>query len=260
MKRFYIGIAIGCLVGAGFSQASAIADIVDTITKTKVYEIDMDTRITRENTYIDFDDYNIDPPLECSQPNFACDEYSHIKIITTKTWNVKKTEKINSSSLTTSDFAKYYPNLPDIQEINNLSDPDQKWIVQRILYERGLLPVFPTGNIGYETEKAIIKLQHIKGFEEFDPKRGISYIGPQTIKELNGLKDRMQDPEYIPNHPLPVVRMDDLGNNHKKRYQDITNRQISSGYMPNYDTSNQVEIVKPHSLRFSGGAKIEGLE
>lgn len=242
-------LAFATLVGGAFAVAKQ-EEPDDVIEKTKEYILKLDASDDVKSQKIDFSDYNIPAPEECNEPNIACHETAKIQITTTKQWKIYRTKTIDSPDLTSHDFAKKYPNLNENAEsIDNTSPPEQKWILQRMLYERGLLPVFPTGNVGYETEKAIIKFQHIKGINEWDKRKGIVEIGPQTVKALNDLKERMKDPQYLEKRPLPVVKLNDLDDYHRLRYGDILRRQVRAERIESPDTSDEVEIVKPRYLK-----------
>lgn len=231
---------------------------------TKDYHIYLDSEKSKEKIVnIDFDNYNINPPKECLQKMSVCEETTDIHIITKKTWRVIRLDNISSKKLDPVLFAKYYPNIKSKNIINDGSPLQDKLITQRILYDRGLLNIEPTGKIGWLTEIAIMKLQHLKGIKEYDEKKGIVYIGPKTIKELNALKDRMKDPNYLKNNPLPNINVNDFDENFKKRLNEIQN-------MINKTSPNQNELyknainssnvvippIKPEYLKFEGRAKI----
>jgi len=275
MKRYIdVSITLAVLVALFlFSLAIGHAqeDIYskeEIIQKESTYQIHLDSTDPETNMQkINFDAANIEPPAQCKDPLMICDEESVVNIHTVKTWKLRKVRQLNDPLLSPDEFAKKYPNLKDnVKEINDGSPPDQKFIAQRILYERGLLRRLPTGKIGYETEQAVIKFQHLKGFAEYDAARQITYIGPRTIKELNALKDRLQDPNYLKEKPLPEVGEKDLGEPHLSRMQKI-NQLVEK---PEADDSKRsdfpgsagnVEIQKPQNngsvVQFQGEAVIQ---
>lgn len=158
-----------------------------------------------DQAQIDFSNYNVEPPSECYDKQIVCEENTEITVITKKTWKPVTVQKITDSHLTAESFAKYFPALPENKSLSGGSPLAPRLVAQRILYERGLLSRVPTGKMGYETELAILKLQCLKGINEFDAKRQVVLIGPKTVKELNQLKESMKDPEYLKSHLLPPV-------------------------------------------------------
>jgi aminopeptidase N len=73
------------------------------------------------------------------------------------------------------------------------------------LYERWILASKPTGKIGYLTEQAIMKLQCVKWFKEYDKTNGIFVIWPKTIEEINKIKNKMKKQGYIKKTFFPNV-------------------------------------------------------
>lgn len=191
------------------------------IKNTKDFAVELNTRTPEKNQLFSLKDYDISAPTICQQSNVFCHEKLRIVSRIEKEWEVNYIPQIWDPELTAQDFANFYPNLPEDKIISDGSRPQDKWILQRILYERGLLDIFPTGKIGYLTEKAIIKLQHYKDIEEYDHNLGIAYIGPATARELNLLKERMKRSDFVSRSPLPPISINSLSNNHKLRLSTI---------------------------------------
>lgn len=217
------------------------------IRKDKEVILELDTRNPNKDISFSFDDYDIAAPTVCQQANVFCEEKTYIKTYVEKEWEVTHVPQIWDKTLTAQQFSKYYPNLSEEDGvIHNWSDPKKKWIVQRILYERGLLGVFPTGKIGFMTEDAIARLQYYKGIEEIDYKKGIIIIGPKTIHELNKLKERMKNPDFVSRTPLPEIPFDHMTPFHQKRLGTIYEELRTREYIKNENTLvPQMGIMKP---------------
>ena len=231
--------------------------------KEKELEITVDTRDPEDSASFSFADYDIDAPAACRQANVFCHEKTIIKAHIEKEWEVIPVPAIWDEALTPQEFATFYPDLEEDQIINDWSNPTDKWITQRVLYERGLLDVFPTGKIGFKTEEAIADLQYFKGIEEIDEQKGIVVIGPQTIKELNKLKARMEDPNFVSRSPLPHIPNEERTAFHQKRISQISSELQRREALP-VDTdplAPQLPIIKPENngnmIRFSGEATIK---
>jgi hypothetical protein len=229
----------------------------------KEFEIELDTRNENiEEVSFSFAEYDIDAPAVCREANVFCHERTVITSQIKKEWEVVPVVQIWNPDLSPQDFANFYPDLPEDKIISNGSHPNDKWTAQKILYERGLLDVFPTGKIGFKTEEAITKLQHYKDIEEIDEDKGIVVIGPETIRELNKLKDRMKSPEFTPNAPMPPLSLSDFPEFQKKRLQQI-NSELEKRSLPVSSSSPvlpSIDIVKPENngdlLKFRGKAEI----
>jgi hypothetical protein len=260
MKKFgYIFVGIFFLFL--WHQKSFTAQDSYTISAQKNFSIELDTRNKGEKKSFSFADYDITAPSVCHQANVYCHEKTTIHTYIEKEWEIIPIPQIWDKTLTPQQFAQFYPDLPDTTPINDWSPSQQKWITQRILYERGLLDVFPTGKIGFKTEEAIIKLQYYKDIEEVDERLGIVIIGPKTIKELNALKSIMEEPEFISRSGLPPISSEDLTPFHKKRLEQINSEIVKRPLPPESEILvPQMGIVKPKNsgnmLKFSGEAYI----
>lgn len=164
------------------------------------------TSLDDTNKTLDFDNLNAEPPAECAASATACEETTEITVTTKKVWTPVKLASITSASLSASTFAKFFPNLADTNKLTNSSPQQQKLIAQKILYELGLLPVLPTGKVGYDTELAAIKLHCWLGISgEYDTKKNTAYLGAKSIAALNELKKKMIDPTYLTTNPVPDI-------------------------------------------------------
>lgn len=227
--------------------------------------ISLDTRDKNGVAQFSFEEYDIPAPPVCKQENTVCHEKMTIKAHVEKEWEVVIVSPIWSKELTPQKFSEYYPNLPENKIITDGSSPQNKWIVQRILYERGLLDTFPTGKIGYKTEEAIAKFQYLKGIEEVDKKKKIIVIGPKTIKELNKLKEKMKDPSFISRLPLPATPTDKMTPFQQQRIAEIRKILVNeekTGKTKNIETTSQKlphfpQTLNGDRLKFFGEAKIQ---
>jgi hypothetical protein len=233
------------------------------ISKEKNFQIEMNTRQEDTMRSFSFAEYDIEAPSICRQANIYCHEKTIVTSHVTKEWEVIPVAAIWDPQLSPQDFANFYPNLPEDKIINDWSPSSQKWILQRILYERGLLEVFPTGKIGYLTEEAITKLQYYKNIEEVDELKGIVVIGPKTIKELNKLKTRMKSDDFISNSPMPLIPFENFSPFQQQRLLTI-NKALQRPLT--FEEKQEVlvpslGIVKPENsgnmLKFQGEAVIE---
>jgi len=234
------------------------------IEKERVYELDAEASEEELQRSISFASDDISSPEVCQEPQVFCSESTKITVKTAKTWSIIELPAITSLGLQPEEFAQYYPNLDPVSRITDGSPPQQKLILQRILYDRGLLPVAPTGKIGYETEKAIIKLQHIKGIvDEFDGINKVTIIGPQTINELNALKKRMQNKGYLEEKPLSIVIPQELPSSAQERLARI--EELEEEWKDQPFSKQKIEDLttpafnfhSPVPIKYSGEATIE---
>jgi len=226
--KISLGVSLSFLMGIG--GYAAMDSYV--ISKEKSFKIEVDTRNKSSQKAFSFADYDIEAPDECKKITVFCHEKTVITSHIYKEWEIIPVPSIGDKNLSPQGFSEFYPDLPEDEIIHNWSDPSKKWIVQRILYERGLLPVFPTGKIGFLTEEAIAKLQYYKGIEEVDEKKGVVVIGPKTIRELNKLKARMEAPEFVSRSPLPVIPFEDFAPFAQKRLVQIDEELQRRVYVP----------------------------
>lgn len=139
-------------------------------------------------------------PEECQKRRFGvtCNQETKIKVDVETIWTITEANPIHSSALTPEEFAINYPNIQETNILTNESSEEDKLVAQRILYERGMLSIPPTGFLGHLTQMGITHLQNIKQIYD-EPGR----IGSKTIKELNALKNRMKEENYIEKNYLP---------------------------------------------------------
>jgi len=86
-----------------------------------------------DNNSINISDMNFDEPKECE--NEFCFKETYVTI------TVKKTRKpisivINNENLKPRDFAKNFPNISEKKLLNNNSPIYDRYILQKVLYER----------------------------------------------------------------------------------------------------------------------------
>lgn len=254
-KIAFLSLAIGLI-----TVTTAIAATTKTVSETKEFQLYLDNTSTESEKILDLNTYSIPAPEECSNKNTLCEETVQVTINVEKTWVITTIASLDSAELESWEFAEKYSDLEECEELNDGSAPEDKFIAQRILYERGLLPVLPTGRIGYQTEKAVLELQALKDIYEYDAYRNIFYIGPETIRALNSLKDNLKDPEYLENNPLSDLTAEDLPEEYRDRWTELTNL-IQSSNKYNYPlSSDDITIDQPDNngeqLSIEGQAKI----
>jgi len=200
-------------------------------------------------TKIDLSQLDFEDPKECETK--FCYKESTIII------KVEKIYKpidviINSSSLKANDFADKFPNIVSQNYVNNLSPVVDRFVLQKVLYERWLLESKPTGKIWYITEQAIMKLQCIKKYQEFDKINGIFFAWPKTISEINKIKEKMKDKNYLKNTHVPNINLSTCWENFKKRNDSLNtllwnppsraNNSYSNTWVPSYSIQLNWEV------------------
>ena len=90
-------------------------------------------------------------------------------------------------------------------------------LLQRPLYDRGILPVLPTGRFGAMTEQAILHFQQIKGIDPCTDRP--AYADNRTVAEINKMKHRMRDPDYLRQTQAPNFEIQALCPQTKYRAQ-----------------------------------------
>jgi hypothetical protein len=190
------------------------------VKNNKVYEIHANSsdELTENLLTLATDKENFYPE-ECKRFGVSCSQKTIIKVSAETTWTITNTDPITSDTLKTDEFIKNFPDIKETVRLDNGSDEKDKLVAQRILYERGLLPIPPTGNISHLTILAATYLQHLKNIGD-----EVGYIGPKTIKELNALKGRMADESYLDKSPLPPIKLNDLSPALKEVYANETNK------------------------------------
>jgi hypothetical protein len=196
-------------------------------------ELDLDEMV------LDLSEIDIDSPQQC-ETDF-CYEESDITVVVKKVWK-PLTSIINSDSLSSWQFAQEFPDIKEENILDNKSSVYDRVVLQKILYDRWLLGVEPTGKIGYLTELAIMKLQCIKWFSEYNPEKTIFEIWSQTIWELNSLKERMKDSNYLVSTELPNIELEDCGPTFVSRYNAISNLMQNP---PSWANNNYNNMITP---------------
>lgn len=139
----------------------------------------------------DFMDQRMKTPQNCYDPGIICKENIEIKFI--REWNPTPIEDLSAD-----EFAKLVP--PIKGTIGRNASPSEIAIAQQALNLRGLLldlngePVKTLGNWKHLSEMARARLSYIKGKDLTDE---------EFTNEINQLIERMKDPNYLKNRPLP---------------------------------------------------------
>lgn len=189
------------------------------------------------------DEKNI--PEQCRKRRFGttCSQETQIKVVVETTWTIIEAEPIDSKTLTTQEFATSYPDIQEPNTLTNESNNEDKLVAQRILYERGMLSVPPTGFLGHLTMMAITHLQNLK-FIYDEPNR----IGPRTISELNNLKNRMEEDGYLEKNPLPPAIPELFYEPLKNTYLDHSSKTKMIKENPGYYKSATIETPFEESI------------
>lgn len=167
---------------------------------------------------LDVGKIDMPPPVECVKD--YCYEETNVIVV------IKKTRKpllavVNSDTLPSREFAEKFDDIQEETKITNKSPIFDRVTLQKVLHDRGLLGVEPTGKIWYLTELAVMKLQCLKGYSEYNPSKDIFEIGPRTIQEVNALKERMKDENYLKDSRLPEVNLAECGDEFTRRQAKI---------------------------------------
>lgn len=177
-------------------------------TEQKTIEIELNSTSDDLTKEIDLRQYSIPMPEECNLPNVSCKEATKVHMKITKTWDITTVYELDDERLTAVDYSLYYPDIETDEPIKRNSDPKQVKLLQKALYERGLLPVAPTGRYGAYTELAIIHFNAIKGLGECDANAVNASLA--TIAEINAMKSRMADPNYLTSTSPPPLNVENL--------------------------------------------------
>lgn len=245
-----------------------IATAIETTSRSESKSLDVSLTSTSANPMrsVDLQPYNIPMPAECSQANVSCEESTVIKMTITKNWKITSVYPLTDKRLLPEEYAVYYPNMDTSQPITKNSDTEQIMLLQRALYDRGLLGVLPTGRYGALTELAVLHFQQIKGINKCVP--GSIQADTTTVQELNAMKQRMADAAYLQNTspaPFNVFQLCDdqlVRFNELVRFVDAASRGKIIQTLKPVDT-NKVEImvegVTPNrsSINLDGFVKIE---
>jgi len=203
--------------------------------------------VNLDQIVLNLSDMSIDAPVECKSD--FCYEESSVVVKVKKIWK-PLTTIINNNSLKSWEFAKEFSNIAENQTIDNKSSVYDRVVVQKILYDRGLLWTKPTGKIWYLTELAIMKLQCIKWFSEYNSSKSMFEIGPKTVKEINQLKERMKNQHYLSDTKLPVIELSSCGKDFVNRYNAISSLLKNPPSWSDNTYSNM--IVPDTSIKWEG--------
>ena len=208
-----------------------------------------DTTITPEETNINLADMDFSDPKEC-ETNF-CYKEIQISVTVKKTWK-PMLSVINNEALKSWDFAQDFPNISEKKLLNNSSPVYDRFILQKVLYERWLLDSKPTWKIWYMTEQAIMKLQCIKALKEYDEASGMFVVWTKTIAEVNKMKDKMKDPNYLKKTNVPNVDLTKCWDDFQDRNEDLdallwnppsrANTNYWNAVTPNYSLTPEWEV------------------
>ena len=251
-----IGIALVLL--SYFSSASALQTFMRTESKT--VEIDLDTRDDQDVRSINLSDYDIARPAECDDPTVFCQEYTHVHVTIDKTWEIVQVGSVRSEELSASEFAAYYPNIQS-ESVTSNSPTEDILLLQRALYDRGLLPVEPTGRFGVLTELAMLHFQQIKGYEEWG--NGEVIAGPRSVADINAMKDRMKDPEYLQDTSVPELDIGQLSEGQSNRLA-LLNDFIDAAQNGNISQvltavdDIEIDLNTSHGSADESGLRLEG--
>ncbi len=224
-------------------------------TKNILLDQSADRIITPEELNINLADMDFSDPKEC-QTDF-CYKQSQITVTVKKIWK-PMTTLINKESLNSRDFAKTFPNISEKQLLNNNSPVYDRFILQKVLYERWLLDSKPTWKIWYLTEQAIMALQCIKWIKEYDESKWMFVIWPKTIAEINKIKEKMKDSNYLKKTRFPNIDFSYCWSGFKERNEDL-NTLI--GNPPSRANNNYSNAITPnYSLKPEGEVKIKKTE
>lgn len=163
---------------------------------------DMNGELNLNEIMLDIGNIDMPPPTECVKD--YCYEETNVVVTIKKTWK-PLLSVINNSAMKPSDFAKKFEDIAETTVVDNWSPVFDRVVVQKVLYERWLLGAKPTGKIWYLTELAVMKLQCIKWFSEYNDAKAVFEIGPKTIEAINTLKHKMKDEKYLKNTWFPPV-------------------------------------------------------
>lgn len=260
-SSFYAGLLVFL-----FLPSTILAVQTSTRTETKTVEVSLSSNSKQPMSTIDLEQYNIAMPAECALANVSCIESTQIKMTITKNWEITTVYPLEDERLKPEEYALYYPNMSDENPIKKNSEPDQVKLLQRALYERGILGTLPTGRYGALTELAVLHFQQIKGLDTCSD--GPIIADATTINELNSMKNRMADASYTIVTSAPAFKASELCDDQAVRFNELVHFVDAASQGKIIQTlqpidSNQVEIriegVKPNrgAINVDGFIKIE---
>lgn len=186
----------------------AFAVTTDTKTEQKSVEIHLDSESNDLTKQIDLSQYDIPMPAVCAKANVHCEESSNVNIKITRKWNITSVYELTHPRLTAEDFSQYYPDLSEEKPLQRNSDPKQVMLLQRALYERGMLESLPTGRYGAQTQRAVLHFNIIKGLNTCDGKTSVA--SRATLRAINALKRKMSDTNYLRSTKVPAMATSSL--------------------------------------------------
>ena len=186
---------------------------------------------------LNLSEMNIDQPKECKTD--FCYEESSVIVTVKKTWK-PLTSVVNDENLKSWDFANKFDNIKETDLVNNRSSVYDRVVLQKVLHDRWILESKPTGKIGYLTELAVMQLQCIKWYSEYNSSKAIFEIWPRTIYEINNLKDRMKDENYLSSTSLPQFNLYDCDQSFISRYNAIKSLLKSPPSWANNEYKNMI--------------------
>lgn len=216
--KYFSSIYSGLLVFL-FLPSTILAVQTTTRTETKTVEVSLNSNSKQPMSTIDLEQYNIDMPEECANANVSCLESTEIRMTITKHWEITTVYPLEDERLKPEEFATYYPNISNDEPIKKNSDPEQIKLLQRALYDRGILGSVPTGRYGALTELAVLHFQQIKGLDTCT--NGPIVADATTINELNAMKERMADPLYITDTSAPAFKAFELCADQEVRFNEL---------------------------------------
>lgn len=176
-----------------FGTANAVQ--TTTHTEQKSIEIELDSTSDDLTKEIDLSGYTITMPEVCKNANVGCKEHTKVYLRLVKTWEITTVPALTDAKLQSTEFSTYYPNLDTSKPITKHSDPKDIMLLQRALYERGLLPTLPTGRYGAMTELSVLHFNQIKGLAQCSD--FALQATTATLAEINAMKDKMKDEAYL---------------------------------------------------------------
>ncbi len=226
-KKIFLGLVTVFLLNA-WNLPAALSTNMWQVTNTQTFETQASSGEEASENVLKIvkDDSAVPEICKKRALGTTCSQATQIKVEVNTIWTIIEAAPIDSESLTTTEFAKNYPNISETGELTNDSSEEDKLIAQKILYERGMLALPPTGFLGHLTKMAVTHLQNVKNIYD-EPNR----IGPKTIKELNDLKKRMEEDGYVENNPLPEPDPTTFAPNLREVY---------------LDHATKVELIKNH--------------
>jgi hypothetical protein len=200
-----------------FGTANAVQ--TSTHTEQKSVEIELDSSSDDLTKEIDLSAYSISTPEVCKNANVGCKEHTKVYLRLVKTWEITTVSALTDKKLSSTEYATYYPNLDTTKPITKNSDPKDIMLLQRALYERGILPTLPTGRYGAMTELSVLHFNQIKGLA--DCSSNASQATTATLLEINAMKERMKDASYLATTRAPELDRAKLCSNLQNRVDEL---------------------------------------